>query len=276
LRRQDAEKSGKSTDRQAFDYFARNAVLSWCAAPTRPIGVARRQRRAERPGSALSPPADHDEVFATDVKPSLDPVVTSRFSELQRGAPLVSPTLMSRRLKQLEAEGIVERRRSVSGRSWTYHLTRAGEEFVPIVYALGVWGQRWSRRELADEEVDLGLLVWAMEKSVRPEALGAGRAVVQLQLTDQPPNKRYWWFVNENGQVELCVDDPGFDVDLYLAVTLRDMIYIWRGDLALSRALEDGRMDAHGTARVRRALPQWLGISTLAQIASARAEARAA
>src|SRR5215510_9953586 len=73
----------------------------------------------------------------------------TRFSELQRGVPLMSPTLLSRRLKQLEAEGIIERRPAPS-RGATYHLTRAGLEFVPVIEALGVWGQRWSRRALAD------------------------------------------------------------------------------------------------------------------------------
>src|SRR5262245_63791734 len=79
----------------------------------------------------------------------------TRFSELQRGVPLMSPTLLSRRLKQLEAEGIVERRADGKGGTPTYHLTDAGAEFVPVVEALGVWGQRWSRRQLAQGEIDL-------------------------------------------------------------------------------------------------------------------------
>jgi DNA-binding HxlR family transcriptional regulator len=76
----------------------------------------------------------------------------SRFSELQRGVARVSPTLLSRRLRELEAEGLVERRRSDSGRGWTYHLTAPGQDLIPLVHALGVWGQRWSRRELMDHE----------------------------------------------------------------------------------------------------------------------------
>ena len=79
----------------------------------------------------------------------------SCFSELQRGVPLASPSLLSRRLKQLEKEGIVERRKSASGRSWTYHLTNAGQDLAPIVISLGMWGQKWSRRELAKHEINL-------------------------------------------------------------------------------------------------------------------------
>ena len=115
----------------------------------------------------------------------------SRFSDLQRGVPLASPTLLSHRLKRLEKEGIVQRRKSPSGRSRTYHLTPAGEDLAPIVFSLGAWGQKWSRRELAKHEIDLGLLLWAMERGSKPEAFGQDRTVVQLTLTDQIEKKRY-------------------------------------------------------------------------------------
>ncbi len=200
----------------------------------------------------------------------------SRFSELQRGVPLMSPSLLSKRLKQLEAEGILERRRAIRGRAWTYHLTAAGQEFVPIVEALGVWGQHWTRRELADGEVDLGLLIWALERSVNPAAFGAGRTVVEIDLVDQPKAKRRWWFVCENDELDLCVDDPGFEVDLLVAVSLRDIIHVVRGDLSLARAIDTGRLRVHGPARLRRALRRWLNLSPLAAVRSRRVEATGA
>jgi DNA-binding HxlR family transcriptional regulator len=197
----------------------------------------------------------------------------TRFSELHRGVPLMSPTILSRRLRQLEAEGIVERRPSAKGRGWTYHLTAAGREFVPLVEALGIWGQRWSRRQLADGEVDLGLLLWALESGVRADAFGAERTVVRLEFTDQPYGKDLWWYVNQDGRCELCLKDPGFEVDLYLACTLRVMIYIVRGDLSLTKALDLGKLDALGSAAARRALRAWLNLSPLAQIKTQRADA---
>jgi DNA-binding HxlR family transcriptional regulator len=201
---------------------------------------------------------------------------TSRFARLQRGIPRASPTLLSRRLKQLEVEGLVERRRSDSGRSWTYHLTPAGLEFVPIVRALGVWGQRWSRRELADHEIDASLLLWAMERGAHHDAFGARRGVVKLTLTDRPLRKRHYWFVSENGGTQLCIQDPGFDVNLYLTTTLPDMIYVWRGDLPLARAQDEGRLEVLGDAWARRAFPHWLARSIYARVKSQRPEPRAA
>ena len=145
---------------------------------------------------------------------------STRFSELQRGVPLMSRSMLSQRLQRLENEGVIERRPKDAGRGWTYHLTPAGREFLPVVKALGVWGQRWSRRELADGEVDVSQLLWAMERFVRADAFGDRRTVVQFEFPDQPPNKRRWWFVNEAGEVHLCVKDPGFEVDLYLSARL--------------------------------------------------------
>lgn len=193
-----------------------------------------------------------------------------RFSELQRGVPLASPTLLSRRLKQLQAEGIVERYRSDDGHGWLYRLTPAGQEFVPIVLALGIWGQRWSRRTLMENEVDLGLLLWALERGAHPACFGKARTIVEFELNDQPASKRHWWFLNENGSCELCLKPPDRDAQLYVRVSLPDLIRIWRGDLALATALGDARLRLDGSARLRKAFPEWLGVATLAGIRPVR------
>jgi DNA-binding PadR family transcriptional regulator len=188
----------------------------------------------------------------------------------------MSPTLLSSRLKTLEAEGIITRERAENGSHWLYRLTPAGEEFVPLVMALGTWGQRWARRELEEHEVDLSLFIWAMENSVDPTAFGEHRTVVRLELTDQPKAKQIWWFLNENGKAELCVDQPGPEVDLYISATLPDMIRIWRGDESYTRVLEDGRLEVLGSSRARRAARRWLNASLLAHVKPAKQPAIAA
>lgn len=194
----------------------------------------------------------------------------TRFSELHRGVPLMSPALLSRRLKQLEAEGVLVRRRQQKRKGWSYHLTPAGEEFLPLIETLGIWGQRWTRRQLADDEVDLGLLIWSLERRVDPDAFTQKPAVVQIRFTDLAATKQHWWFVNREGGCELCLNDPGLEISLYLACTLRDMIYIVRGDLALGRAIDDGRLEALGSSAARRALRAWLNLHPLAKIKSQR------
>lgn len=195
----------------------------------------------------------------------------TRFSQLQRGVPLASPTLLSKRLKDLEAEGIVERRKAPDGHGATYHLTEAGEEFAPIVMALGVWGQRWSRRELAEHEIDLGLLLWALEKGAHPEYFGRRRTVVEFDLVDQPANKRHWWFLNEGGRCELCLTRPDQQAQVFVSVSLADIIRVWRGDIAVSRAIGDGVMEVHAEKELRLAFRHWLGIAPIADVPSMRA-----
>jgi DNA-binding HxlR family transcriptional regulator len=194
----------------------------------------------------------------------------SRFSELQRGVARASPTMLSRRLKELELEGLVERHRADSGRGWTYHLTASGRDLMPLVHALDVWGQRWSCRELMEHELDAGLLLWAMERGSCPDAFGTDRSVVQLTFRERPSRWRHYWFVSENGATQLCIKDPGLEINFYLITTLRDMIYIWRGDLPLATALREERIEAIGNPTARSALPRWLAKSKLADVKSER------
>ncbi|MGK9166033.1 helix-turn-helix transcriptional regulator [Inquilinus limosus] len=250
--------------------------LEWARLPGRRKIAGREGAIAVRSYNQFCPVAKAAEIFCerwTALILRDLAVGATRFSDLQRGVPLASPTLLSQRLKQLQAEGIVIRRRSNDGRSWTYHLSKAGEEFIPIVMALGVWGQRWSRRELAEHEKDLGLLLWALEKGAHPECLGDGRTVIELEFTDQPDAKRRWWFLNENGRCELCLKRPDRDAQIYVAVSLPDLIRIWRGDLALSAAMASGLIEVHGSARMRKAFRHWLGISGLADVRSERIDA---
>lgn len=192
-----------------------------------------------------------------------------RFTAIHRGVPHMSATLLSSRLKLLEAEGLVERRRSASGNTWTYHLTEAGQDFVPMVGLLGRWGRRWTRRTLTEGELDIGLLIWGLEHCVDPAAFGPGRVVVCLTFTDQPAHKATYWFVNEDGRLDLCVKDPGFDVTLWLGATLRDLTHVYRGDVPIAVALGDGRLEAHGPRDLVARLGAWFNLGPLNDVAPA-------
>jgi DNA-binding HxlR family transcriptional regulator len=186
-----------------------------------------------------------------------------RFSEIQRGVPMMSPTLLSQRLKDLEKEGIVERH--TDGRAVSYHLTLAGREFTPMIEVMGAWGQRWARRDLEEGEVDMDLLLWGIERAARADAFD-GRAVIRIEFTDQPAHKAHWWFLCDEGRCQLCVDDPGGETDLYLSATVTDLIRVYRGDVPLRRALSDGILEAIGDYQALEALPVWLNLSPMAAI----------
>src|SRR5205814_610863 len=94
----------------------------------------------------------------------------------------------------------------------------------------------------------------------------AGRTVVYIEFTDLPESKKYWWFVNEDGEVDLCVTDPGYDIDLYLVTTLRTLTEVWMGDVSLQRAREERKVEIHGREELRRRLRSWLRLSPFAEI----------
>ena len=195
---------------------------------------------------------------------------STRFNDLRRGVPLMSSSLLSQRLKFLEQEGVVERRPGAFGRGFEYHLTDAGRELEPLIMGMGEWGARWVRSRLDPDDLDVTLLMWDMHRRVRPAHFPARRVVVAFEFTDVPQSKRRWWLVSEGDEADLCVTDPGHEVDLFVIVDLRTMTAIWTGDLALESAMASGALEAHGPAHLRRRLNAWLGLSAFAPIERVR------
>jgi DNA-binding HxlR family transcriptional regulator len=124
---------------------------------------------------------------------------STRFNDLRRGVPLMSSSLLSQRLRFLEQEGVIERRQAPSGHGFAYHLTDAGRELEPLIKTMGEWGARWVRSQLKPEDLDVGVLMWDMHRTVRPERFPARRIVVAFEFTDLPQNKSCWWLVSEGG-----------------------------------------------------------------------------
>jgi DNA-binding HxlR family transcriptional regulator len=135
-----------------------------------------------------------------------------RFNDIQRGVPLMSSSLLSKRLRQLERAGIVERRHRLDGKGSEYHLTPAGEELGPVIAQIGIWSERWLRRPIIEETPDTGLLMWWVRNTVNTEALPVGRTVVHFHFTRAPQKLRNFWL--ELPEADLCLSDPGFDIDI--------------------------------------------------------------
>jgi DNA-binding HxlR family transcriptional regulator len=194
---------------------------------------------------------------------------SERFNDLRRGLPRMSPTLLSRRLQQLERAGVVERR--VDGKDVRYVLTEAGDELRTVVEAVGAWGVRWIG-ELGDIDLDPKLLIWDMHRNVDTAAIPAGRTVVKFAFPDAPSGQRDWWLVLKPEEVDVCDVDPGFDIAVSVSSSLRTLTSVWMGDLGWSDALRSGRLEVEGPEAMRRAVPDWFTLSTFAGVP--RPEAR--
>ena len=189
---------------------------------------------------------------------------STRFNDLRRGVPKMSPTLLSQRLKDLEQSGIVERRPLQSERGvFEYRLTEAGRDIGPVVEAMGFWGQKWVELELSLKNLDPSLLMWDMRRNLNPEPLPKTRTVIQFLYSDLPPTKSHWWLVIEPaGDVDLCWSDPGFDIDLYVTTDLRTMTAIWMGLTTVER--ERRKIEFSGARSIASSMQVWLGLSPFA------------
>jgi DNA-binding HxlR family transcriptional regulator len=185
-----------------------------------------------------------------------------RFGELRRGIPLISPSLLAQRLKSLERDGILEARRPADGRGCEYLLTPAGEALRPVVELLGAWGHRGTIDKLRDEDYDPAVLMWFLHRLILTENLPERRLVVRFAF--QEGRHRLWWLVLHKPNVDLCLRDEGFEVDLYVAAETRALGAAIQGHRTLSQVIRDGLIDVDGPRDLVRAFPTWIGVSPYA------------
>lgn len=184
-----------------------------------------------------------------------------RFNEIQRGVPRMSPSLLSRRLRELEDAGILRRRVSQGGPR--YEATRAGVELAPLIESMAIWGQAWAR-DMEEVDLDPGFLVWSMHLRMDGGALPPGRTVLELSFTGAPPDCTRFWLVCRDGEVEMCLRDPELDVDLLVEADLLTFVEAWRGLRDLRHEIRAGRIRLTGAETLRRRFPDWLLLSSLA------------
>jgi DNA-binding HxlR family transcriptional regulator len=189
------------------------------------------------------------------------------FNDLQRGVPRMSSALLSQRLKQLQFAGIVERRQTADG--FEYHLTPAGRGLFPVIKEMGLWSQRWLRHDLVDtENLDSDLLMWDIRRNVLGHApVRTRRYVAEFRLLGVPISRRRYWLVFDNGAVDLCYRDPGFEIDLFVKADLRVLTQIWLGHVLIADAIRDGTLRLDGERADVKSFRSWFVLSMFAQAA---------
>lgn len=191
---------------------------------------------------------------------------SSRFSVLQRGMPRISPTVLNKRLKELEERGVIATRPLKGQRGYEYRLTPAGRELSAVVEALAVWGMRWARDEMSSNDQDVSFLMFDIQRRIDLAMLPDGETVLCFQFQDVKNKKfRTWWLVCSDGEADLCYVDPGKDVDCYVSGSLKSMIDIWMGDLRLSEALREGYLHVTGERLLCQTFSRWFTLSAMAK-----------
>lgn len=186
------------------------------------------------------------------------------FNDLRKGLPLISPSLLSARLKSLEATEVVMRIESADGVK--YKLTEAGQELKPILLQIGIWGHRWARSKLTKEDLDPSLLMWDIHRTMNAAYFGAEQTVMLFEFSDYTSKFRRWWLVIKNGDVDVCMKDPGHEIDLEFLTDVKTLTGVWMGDVGLGQALRDGRIRLTGPSKLKRDISNWLGTNYFAGV----------
>ena len=189
-----------------------------------------------------------------------------RFSELEQGLPNISPTMLNRRLKELEQCNIVTKHRNPNQRGYRYKLTKAGTELDAVLNPLGQWGMKWARGQMKDDELQTQTLMQNIKRQCVPSQLpGCGRRVIHFHFADQADFNN-WWLKFDNDEVDLCLTAPGEDEELVIETSLRTLTELWMGDINLSAAKNSG-LKMFGLSEYEKTFLKWLGSHPLAGIA---------
>jgi DNA-binding HxlR family transcriptional regulator len=195
------------------------------------------------------------------------------FNELQRGLPGISRSVLTDRMRALERAEVIERRTGPSGRTLGYRLTSAGRDLEPVVQAIGEWGATWSISDPRAEELDPYLLVVWMARHVDFGRLPPDRTVVQFDFRD--PKRRYW-MVLEPSETSVCLQHPGFDVDLKIDVDTSSLYLVYLGRAELGAVIRAGRLTMSGPQLLQRGFRQWFTWSAFAPASRSAQQRRTA
>ena len=193
-----------------------------------------------------------------------------RFNDIRRGVPLISRSLLTQRLRELEDGGVIASRPLAGGRGREYSLTKAGEEFREVVDGLGAWGQRWAIGQFDPQNLDVSVLMWNVRRGIDLDRVPPVRTVVRFDLRGAAARcraMRSWWVVLQRPEVDLCLKDPGFEIDLVVSADAAALARVWMGQTTFAQALRSGGVRVEGPRALVQAFPGWLRLSHYAHVA---------
>ncbi len=181
----------------------------------------------------------------------------SRFNQLTRGLGSISPALLTTRLNTLVEHGLVVRRKIPGQRGHEYFPAAACTELLPILRQLGGWGMRWAKNNLVEEDYDVELLMLYLERSIATDKLPGSETILRFAFDDLR-KQRLWWLIVQDQKVDVCVKDPGREVDIYFTSTVRIMTDVWLGHRSYSNAIRAGELKISGPTSLTRSVKSWL------------------
>jgi len=143
------------------------------------------------------------------------------------------------------------------GREPSIGSRRSGNALRPIISELGHWGLVHARDSLTLEDLDPTFLLWGFRKRAIRDALPDRRIVVRFEFSGVPANRskfRVLWLLLERSDVDVCVKDPGYPVDVVMHGKIIDFVSVYLGH-ALWRDMVGKKLFIKGDRDLVRSLP---------------------
>jgi DNA-binding HxlR family transcriptional regulator len=187
-----------------------------------------------------------------------------RFSELRRGVPKMSQSLLTKRLDELEHGGIITKKPLAAG-GFEYGLTQAGEAVRPIIEMMGLWGHEFLMHQLVDEDYDPNLLFWDIRRTMDEEALATDRPfIVHFEVSDVVKAERRWWLIFDKAETDVCCKDPGRDINLKVSAPIKNLTDVWTGVKDLNAEIAAQKLRFEGTKKDQKLFLDWFVLSPFA------------
>lgn len=169
-----------------------------------------------------------------------------RFSDLRRALPRASSNMLTDRLRELEAHGVVQRRMlPPPAASWVYELTERGRALEPVLDAIGTWGR--AEPPPADGSLSATSVLIFLRGSARAHP-DPPAYTYRVQLDD-----RVWTIASPDGQLTIEPGEPtGPDASLKADPhTLNALLFDPAG---LDTSIAKGTIEVEGDVKAIRRL----------------------
>jgi DNA-binding HxlR family transcriptional regulator len=171
----------------------------------------------------------------------------SSFSDIRHGLPRIPRATLSARLRALRAAGIVD----------GYRLTEAGAALAPVVRELARWAVATESAALTEDDLDTAALTWDIQRRIDTSALPERTVVIAIEFTDGTETDRKYWLHLSRASVNLCRQDTGAPVDVWLTTPAGAATRWWLGHLSWAQLLRQPGVRVHGDRSLQRQMHAW-------------------
>jgi len=173
------------------------------------------------------------------------------FTEIRRGLPRIPRATLASRLRGLRKAGVIDATAN------EYRLTGAGNALEPVVRELARWASDASRVALTGDHLDTAALTWDMQRRVDQAALPGRTVVVAVDFTDRAPEDSHFWLHLSRTDVNLCREDTGAPVDVWLEAPTTAVTRWWLGQLSWAQFVNQPGVALHGNRAFVRQMHRW-------------------